>query len=1564
MMVGVLGAPDSGITPLFNILTGRQAHGGELTGEILYDGRKPTADFRRWVGYVVKEDPHLAHMTVFETLYFSARLRLPDMPPKIVRLRVAITLKLLGLSHVANSVVGDGTLRGISGGEKRRVSFGIEMVAGHACIIADLPTNGLDSASAYSLMRTMRFATKVGFSMMASVVQPSPQLLRLFHRVMVMSKGTIIYFGPVSQAEEFFLSAGFVRPKTKALPQFIEEVTLKPELFYKTKKYKELQPDMYSPPEEEQKGEEQKQPSPSPAAAAPTILPRASEPSATLPASATAAPAVDDRSTSPPVSAASADSNMSIVVHDDGGKPVNGSLRKDAVTTQGSQNSIGASLAELETGHKQLKWGEWVLPNTINRSRYHAFMVIYRAYKESRFHKDVEQVLEDQDAKKARYEAQHPHKHSIYAAAKGMAYHQQPTHAAATTAAPPVGGVNLAQQAQHGEDEPPARGWGPLGRMWYRQYNSSPWLQLWMNISRQTTLTIRNTGLWRDTWLTSLVMGFFLGSLFYQEGYSYQQVRNRVGLFFFILSYLAFNAVMLVPVLAHQRGVYYNQLAGGYYHGFAYYISHFITQIPIVVVETLLLLLPVWGLGGLQGPDGGREFWYAYLVIGFNSLISRVWMILLASVSPNEVYADVLNTVTNIIFTKLCGYFIAASNIVNGWYWVYTISYFTYALRGLAKNDIWPLNDQTCAQLAIDAQQPPCTDSKYETCNPAAYGNADNPCIFQTGRQALYNLYGIDPAIDKWSDFVNLVWFLLAFNVGAMLASTYVNWNEADEPEHPDFGNTMDLKHRQMHSDIMKSGSKASQRTISSSNNHKQQEQGQGQGGSQVIPRAEDASMDTNTPATPSSPPSPRKPNSGANAEAAVAGLESGAVANAPEEGENERHIEANEMTYSHRVQTMDIDRSRAPLKTKKAYLQFKDLCYTVQVGKQGGGTEPRLLLNHCFGYAKPSMMTALMGASGAGKSTLLDVLAGKKTGGTISGDILVNGQKADYAGSFSRIAGYVEQFDSHEAFQTVREAVKFSGRLRLPRKTTEKELNAKVDHVLEVLGISHLANRMIGSPGFGGVSMEVRKKCTIAVELIMEPSLLFLDEPTTGLDSAGAIAVLTSMQLLAEGQGMTVVCTIHQPSAELALMFDNIILMMPGGQVAYFGPFTMLPDWFNAHKLGELQPGQNPADFALDQVKKAQLGKNVDGEPVDMADEFKNSAEAKGLLAEIDHGIMPEEEKRSYTPPVLAESQPTLVNQFRCLFWRFFFSNMRNYSYIGIRIGLAVFMGFVVGTVFVKLGYDQQYSDQRVSAIFVTLIFVMFTANAYLPDIFFLRPIYFRETGSQMYSPLAFYMGRFVADAPIVLVEIFILCVMVYFIVDLNQGNHASAFGLFFLTMLGVRWTSVFFTWAIGTAVELPTNANTLQSTYFNVQMILTGFIIPGPSIYNVWVWLYDITYCHWALSFLIANESRSEQYQCDTDQLIPYSNSLNAGYCDLTDYDQPFANNPMNPYNSNLATVAGVDGWKCRYQCGYDLMQTYGVQWSYGKMAEYELVLWGFGLFFAVVAAFALAYINHIKR
>jgi hypothetical protein len=116
MLVGLLGAPDSGITPLLQVLAGEHGHYGNIEGTVLYDGRKPDSSFRRLVGFAVKQDTHLAHFTVFESLFFSARLRLPDaLPDRVVRFRVKMAMKLLGISHTANTPVGDAVLRGISG---------------------------------------------------------------------------------------------------------------------------------------------------------------------------------------------------------------------------------------------------------------------------------------------------------------------------------------------------------------------------------------------------------------------------------------------------------------------------------------------------------------------------------------------------------------------------------------------------------------------------------------------------------------------------------------------------------------------------------------------------------------------------------------------------------------------------------------------------------------------------------------------------------------------------------------------------------------------------------------------------------------------------------------------------------------------------------------------------------------------------------------------------------------------------------------------------------------------------------------------------------------------------------------------------------------------------------------------------------------------------------------------------------------------------------------------------------------------------------------------------------
>ncbi len=175
-----------------------------------------------------------------------------------------------------------------------------------------------------------------------------------------------------------------------------------------------------------------------------------------------------------------------------------------------------------------------------------------------------------------------------------------------------------------------------------------------------------------------------------------------------------------------------------------------------------------------------------------------------------------------------------------------------------------------------------------------------------------------------------------------------------------------------------------------------------------------------------------------------------------------------------------------------------------------------------------------------------------------------------------------------------MREAVRFSADLRLASATAGRSrsrananaaessasahaaadedatLAAHVDATLAALGLTAVADTPIGMPTMGGLSHEVRKRVTIAVELVARPRVLFCDEPTTGLDASSALAIMTTVRALATRAGITVLCTIHQPSSTILALFDTLLVLESGGRVAYHGPTQALPAYMASLKMGE----------------------------------------------------------------------------------------------------------------------------------------------------------------------------------------------------------------------------------------------------------------------------------------------------------------------------------------------------------------------------------------------------------
>ena len=207
-VLAMLGPSGSGKTTLLTALGGRL--GGRLAGTITYNGKPFSNAMKRNTGFVTQDDVLYPHLTVTETLLFTALLRLPNGLSKEEKIQHAeAVITQLGLTKCNNSIVGGERLRGISGGERKRVSIGQEMLINPSLLFLDEPTSGLDSTTAQRIVSTLWELSNGGRTVVMTIHQPSSRLFYMFHKVLLLSEGNPLYFGRGSEAVDYFSSIGY-----------------------------------------------------------------------------------------------------------------------------------------------------------------------------------------------------------------------------------------------------------------------------------------------------------------------------------------------------------------------------------------------------------------------------------------------------------------------------------------------------------------------------------------------------------------------------------------------------------------------------------------------------------------------------------------------------------------------------------------------------------------------------------------------------------------------------------------------------------------------------------------------------------------------------------------------------------------------------------------------------------------------------------------------------------------------------------------------------------------------------------------------------------------------------------------------------------------------------------------------------------------------------------------------------------------------------------------------------------------------------------------------------------
>eukprot|EP00735_Rhodelphis_limneticus_P011722 TRINITY_DN485_c0_g1::TRINITY_DN485_c0_g1_i1::g.2524::m.2524 TRINITY_DN485_c0_g1::TRINITY_DN485_c0_g1_i1::g.2524 ORF type:complete len:666 (+),score=163.84,sp/Q9M2V7/AB16G_ARATH/37.37/5e-137,ABC2_membrane/PF01061.19/2.1e-38,ABC2_membrane/PF01061.19/6.2e+02,ABC_tran/PF00005.22/1.5e-25,AAA_21/PF13304.1/0.0049,AAA_21/PF13304.1/0.68,AAA_25/PF13481.1/0.0012,AAA_25/PF13481.1/3.4,AAA_16/PF13191.1/2.4e-05,AAA_29/PF13555.1/0.00037,DUF258/PF03193.11/0.00057,SMC_N/PF02463.14/0.41,SMC_N/PF02463.14/2.1,AAA_2 len=559
--------------------------------------------------------------------------------------------------------------------------------------------------------------------------------------------------------------------------------------------------------------------------------------------------------------------------------------------------------------------------------------------------------------------------------------------------------------------------------------------------------------------------------------------------------------------------------------------------------------------------------------------------------------------------------------------------------------------------------------------------------------------------------------------------------------------------------------------------------------------------------------------------------------------------------------------------------LDFENLTYRVYVKDEVGNEIEKVLLDNVTGHALPSEVLAIVGPSGAGKSTLLDCLAGRISQSSIEGNLKLNGRPLVQQ-LFRRQSGYVLQSDDLFPLLTVKETLVYSALLRTA--FTPEQIELRIMQLLKELNISKITDSVIGDThegGVRGISGGERRRVSIAVDMVHDPMVLFLDEPSSGLDSTSALSVVSALNTMAEESGRTVILTIHQPSTRIMDMLHKVLVLV-NGHVAYLGPFSGLQDHFRPLAPEASHVRMDPLEYALDACEYHAKQGDVKVLTQRWQETVKGRAKAErqSRHGRDDENVMQLEQLHLINHPIYTNAP---VEEIKILFGRAFTNTIRTKELFLARTGLTCVIGFSVATVFYNLGHSYMDIQDRLSFYVYTIMALSYTMVDALPIFLNERSIFIRETSRGAYRPSSYTLAYSLVFIPFLLVQALMFVVVTWWMVGFAGGVEG------FVYYVMIMWAAFMNANALVMFISAVTPdfmvGNTLYGALIPLMFLFSGFFIPRDDIPGYWLPLHYVSVIKYPWEGCVINEF-------DRDSAVfacPVYDGIEIAGCDVSGQD-----------------------------------------------------------------------------